>query len=61
MAKLTDNLGCRYMHKLSIFLLFCVCVWGGGGNWSMVKMFNSIFVSSFIIKLFKLDGRLTSL
>ena len=27
----------------------------------MVKRFNSIFVSSFIIKLFKLDGRFTSL
>ena len=27
----------------------------------MVKMFNSIFVSSFIIKLFKIDGRFTSL
>ena len=28
---------------------------------SMVKMLNSIFVFSFIIKLFKLDGRFTSL
>ena len=35
----------------------------GGGTGSMVKMFNSIFVSSFIIKLhvFKLDGSFTSL
>ena len=32
-----------------------------GGTGSMVKMFNSIFVSSFIIKLFKIDGRFTSL
>ena len=44
-----------------------MCVWGGGGGeggrgtGSMVKIFNSIFVSSFIIKLFKLDGRFTSL
>ena len=34
---------------------------GGGGAGSMVKMFNSIFVSSLIIKLFKLDGKFTSL
>ena len=44
----------------------CVCVGGGGGEGgtgSMVKIFNSIFVSSFIIKLFKIhvDGRFTSL
>ena len=34
---------------------------GGDGTGSMDKMFNSIFVSSFIIKLFKLDGSFTSL
>ena len=34
---------------------------GGGGTGSMVKMFNSIIVSSFIIKLFKLNGRFTPL
>ena len=42
----------------------CVCGGGGGGmdgTGSMVKMCNSIFVSSFIIKLFKIDGRFTSL
>ena len=42
-----------------------MCVWGGGGGGggagSMVKMFNSIVVSSFITKLFKLDGKFTSL
>ena len=32
-----------------------------GVTGSMVKMLTSIFVSSFIIKLFKLDGRFTSL
>ena len=31
------------------------------GAGSMVKMFNSIFVSSFIINLFKIDTRFTSL
>ena len=31
-----------------------------GVTGSMVKMFNSNFVSSFITKLFKLDGRFTS-
>ena len=44
----------------------CVCVFfgeggGRGGTESMVIMFNSTFVSSFIIKLFKLDERFTSL
>ena len=41
-----------------------MCVWGGGGGrgtGNKVKRFNSIFVSSFIIQLFKLDGRFTSL
>ena len=32
-----------------------------GGTGSMVKMLNSIFVSSFITKLFKIGGRFTSL
>ena len=43
--------------------MLCVCEGGGvvGVTGSMVKMLNSIFVSSFIIKLFKLDGRFTSL
>ena len=51
------------LYFLLIFLLFCVCVGGGGegGTGSIVKMFNAIFVSTFIIKLFKLDGRFTSL
>ena len=47
----------------------CVCVVGGGGGGggersgtgSMVKMFNSTFVSFFFIKLFKLAARFTSL
>ena len=44
--------------------MLCVCEGGGGRmgvTGSMVKMLTSIFVSSFIIKLFKLDGRFTSL
>ena len=32
-----------------------------GGTGSMVTMFASIFISSFIIKLFKIDGRFTFL
>ena len=39
----------------------CVGEGGEGGTGNMVIIFNSIFVSSFIIKLFKLDGRFTSL